>query len=139
MRWPLEAVDETDAARMTRRKWLLFALELLLVIAVLVGTRVMSNQVWKLPDGDVKEYRDYALSFWTSAPYFHQLPVEYPPLAIIPFTFSVLPGWWDYHVVFAVWMGLLRPARLFGIPRLLEPGAAPSSIWPTSRLDRRLC
>ncbi|HKV85383.1 MAG TPA: glycosyltransferase 87 family protein [Ktedonobacterales bacterium] len=107
MRWPLEAVDETDAARMTRRKWLHFALELLLVIAVLVATRVMSNQVWKLPDGDVKEYRDYALSFWTSAPYFHQLPVEYPPLAIIPFTFAVLPGWWDYHVVFAVWMGLL--------------------------------
>ena len=108
MRWPLEAVPAADAAaRMTRRKWLLLALELTLVVAVLVGTRLLSSLVWNLPDGDVKEYRDYALSFWTTAPYFHQLPVEYPPLAIVPFTFSILPGWWDYHVVFAVWMGLL--------------------------------
>lgn len=108
MRWPLEAVPDMDAAeRMTRRKWLLFALELSILIAILVGTRLLSVLVWKLPDGDVKEYRDYALSFWTAAPYFHQLPVEYPPLAILPFTFAVLPGWWDYHVVFAVWMGLL--------------------------------
>jgi hypothetical protein len=87
------------------RRWRWRALELCLVIAALVVTRLLSINVWNLPDGDVGEYHDYALAFWMGSPWFHHLPVEYPPLAIIPFSLTLLPPVGDIHTIFAVWMG----------------------------------
>lgn len=58
--------------------------------------------------GDVMEYHRYALAFWTQAPLFHQFPREYPPLAVLPFLFTLfssssLPYYW----AFAWWMGVI--------------------------------
>lgn len=71
------------------------------------GTQLLSIYLWLLPNGDVDEYHQYAIDFWTTYPIFHRLPVEYPPLAIAPFTFTLLPPLPLYHTVFAIWMGLL--------------------------------
>ena len=90
-----------------RRRWWLVALEVAVIVAALVATRFLSINVWLVPFGDVAEYHTYAVAFWQTRPYFSSLPVEYPPLAIIPFTLTLLPALTDYVTVFAVWMGAL--------------------------------
>ncbi len=99
--------EDTRAKPILARRWRWLAFELVLVSALLVVTRLLSIFTWNLPDGDVKEYHDYALAFWTHWPLFHALPVEYPPLAIVPFSVTLLPPIGDYHIIFAVWMGAL--------------------------------
>jgi Glycosyltransferase family 87 len=80
----------------------LYAVEFGLLIVTLYVTRLISIYVWELPNGDVKLYRDYALTFWTRG--FHALPVEYPPLALLPFTLALLPPFGDYFTTYALWM-----------------------------------
>lgn len=121
MLWPnhVSTLWQRLAAEVRGRKRLL-ALELGLVVAVLVTTRLLSIFVWLLPDGDVKEYYDYALGFWTTAPLFHQLPIEYPPLAILPFSLSLLPPFGDFHTIYAVWMGAAVIAGYIGFLRFAD-------------------
>lgn len=58
--------------------------------------------------GDVIEYHQYALAFWTQPPLFHQFPQEYPPLALIPFAFTLSPfSGILYYKAFAFWMGTI--------------------------------
>jgi hypothetical protein len=59
-----------------------------------------------VPNGDVAEYHAYALAFWTQAPLFRHLPLEYPPLSIVPFTLTLLPSLPDVVDLFAVWMSV---------------------------------
>lgn len=68
--------------------------------------------------GDIDLYRRYALDFWTGAGRFHSLPVEYPLLALAPFTLTVLPPVADYVSVFGLWMLLLLVAGTVAIRRL---------------------
>lgn len=99
------------------RLWV-FLLEITLLIGALAATQLLSSKLWMLPNGDVDEYYSYALAFWTSHPLFHSLPVEYPPLAIIPFTLTILPNLSNYyHQVFAVWMGALVLVGYLGFLR----------------------
>ncbi|MFI5272002.1 MAG: glycosyltransferase 87 family protein [Ktedonobacterales bacterium] len=81
-------------------------IEFVVLAALLAATQVLSA-LWLLPNGDVDEYHQYALAFWTHLPLLHTLPAEYPPLAIAPFTLALLPPTGDYHRVFAVWMAAL--------------------------------
>jgi hypothetical protein len=99
-----------------RRRWLRLV-EIVLLIAALYLTRWLSIYVWKLPNGDVVEYYRYALAFWTRNPPFKSFPVEYPPLAIIPFTLTQLPPLGDYMSVYAFWMGALVIAGYFAFLR----------------------
>ncbi len=96
-----------QAAVSDKRRWVTHLLEFGLFALALWGTQLLSINLWLLPNGDVDEYYQYAVNFWTAYPIFHQLPVEYPPLAIVPFTFTLLPPLPLYHTVFAVWMGAL--------------------------------
>ncbi|MGH2515805.1 MAG: hypothetical protein ACRDHP_09125 [Ktedonobacterales bacterium] len=102
-------------AHMRRWRWL--PLELAGIVAALAATRFLSINLWLLPNGDVQEYYNYAIAFWTWHPYFHNLPVEYPPLAIVPFTLTLLPPILDYQTTFALWMGLLVVLGYFGFLR----------------------
>src|ERR1700746_3432833 len=102
----MPAVD----SQLSSRKWpavtgfWIHLVELALFLGALVATQVLSNNLWMLPNGDVDEYYAYAQAFWTGHPLFHSLPVEYPPLAIVPFTLTILPNLPNaYHIVFAVW------------------------------------
>jgi hypothetical protein len=80
----------------------LTAAEFGLLIAALYTTRLISIYIWELPNGDVKLYREYALTFWTRG--FHALPLEYPPLALLPFTLTLLPPFFDFFTNYAIWM-----------------------------------
>jgi hypothetical protein len=115
----------TQPTRRRARYWL-YALEIAVFIAALAATQILSASLWRLPNGDVDEYYAYARAFWETRPLFHALPVEYPPLAIVPFTLTIIPDLPNYyHIVFAVWMGALMVGgyiaflRLAGRPRAL--------------------
>ncbi|MBF6591154.1 MAG: DUF2029 domain-containing protein [Ktedonobacterales bacterium] len=107
MRGPHSALAEARRYLFSGGRWWKHLLELGLLIAALVGVRLLSIYVWKLPNGDVVEYYRYALAFWTRNPPFHALPLEYPPLAILPFSLTQLPPLSDYQAVYAYWMGAL--------------------------------
>jgi hypothetical protein len=86
------------------------AAELLAVFLVVVLGRMYAVTHWKLTSGDVSEYHDYAQAFWLAHPPLHQLPVEYPPLAIIPFSLTLLPPTSDIsgiQTVFSLWMAAM--------------------------------
>jgi hypothetical protein len=108
-------VAKVTHARARRWRWRL--LDLVIIVAALAATRFLSINLWLLPNGDVKEYYNYAIAFWTWHPYFHNLPVEYPPLAIVPFTLTVLPPILDYQTTFAIWMGALVVLGYLGFLR----------------------
>jgi len=78
--------------------------ELAAVYALVVAGRMYAVTHWKLTSGDVIEYNTYAQAFWLGHPPLHQLPVEYPPLAIIPFSLTLLPPLKDIQTVFSLWM-----------------------------------
>src|SRR5690348_10131 len=75
------------AARLWRAKWLI--LEFAALVGVLVASRMFAVSAWKLPAGDVTEYYQYAQAFWLGRPPWHALPLEYPPLSIIPFSLTL--------------------------------------------------
>ena len=79
-------------------------LELAAVFAAVVLGRMYAVTHWKLTSGDVIEYNTYAQAFWLTHPPLHQLPVEYPPLAILPFSLTLLPPIVDIQTVFSLWM-----------------------------------
>lgn len=80
------------------------ALELAAVYALIVAGRMYAVTHWKLTSGDVVEYHTYAQAFWLTHPPLHQLPLEYPPLAIIPFSLTLLPPLSDIQTIFSLWM-----------------------------------
>jgi len=94
-----------------------YALQVALVSAALALTHVLSTDVWRLPIGDVGLYHEYAVRFWTRPPVLHALPVEYPPLAILPFSLTLLPTTRDYTLPYAYWMGALVLVGYLGFLR----------------------
>lgn len=74
--------------------------------------------------GDVDLYRRYALDFWTGASRLHSLPAEYPLLAVLPFTLTLLPPLPDYVTVFGLWMLLLLAAGYLALRRRESARAA---------------
>lgn len=92
----------------SRPHWLLLTFEVCCLAVIL---HAITSFIWSpqfLTLGDVIEYHQYALAFWTQAPLFHQFPQEYPPLALLPFalTLSPIPGIL-YYWAFAFWIGLI--------------------------------
>ncbi len=97
-------------ATTTQRKpdWLFFAFELCCLAGLLC---TLPTFIWSAPFltlGDVNEYNQYALAFWTQAPLFHQFPQEYPPLSLVPFAFTLTPFHGIlYYWAFAFWMAII--------------------------------
>lgn len=84
-------------------RWLALLAEVALLALGIVAMRSIMVATARLPNGDVAEYYSYALNFWTGHPIFTALPTEYPPLAIVPFSFTLLPPLSDYQSVFSWW------------------------------------
>ena len=85
-------------------RWPSVLAEFVALSVVLYATRLVSLNIWLVPQGDVREYYQYAQAFWLQRPLFHTLPVEYPPLSILPFSLTLLPPAPDTSLVFALWM-----------------------------------
>src|SRR5467141_319290 len=66
---------------------------------------------------DVNLYHRYALGFWNGAPRFHQLPLEYPPLAILPMTLVFVPPL-NYVWVYGLWMSAVALAGYLLVARV---------------------
>lgn len=102
---PNQTIVETTP---TKPDWLFLAFELCCLAGLLCA---LPTLIWSTPFltlGDVNEYNQYALAFWTQAPLFHQFPQEYPPLALVPFAFTLTPFHGIlYYWAFAFWMGVI--------------------------------
>jgi hypothetical protein len=77
-------------------------------IDVLLASLIISwfalTQVANFNASDVLEYEQYARAFWQGNPPFHALPLEYPPLALAPFTLTLFPTGAGPFVAFGLWM-----------------------------------
>lgn len=100
------------------------AFECGLLVVALALTRVLTIYLWRLPNGDVTLYHAYALAFWTRQPLFHALPVEYPPLALLPFSLTLVPPISDFLALYAYWMGALVVAGYLAFRRWSTQGRA---------------
>jgi hypothetical protein len=96
-----------------------------LVLAVVVGALLASLVLYvrgPYGHGDVALYHQYALGFWAGSP--PSLPAEYPVLALLPFSLTLVPPVQDYVTLFALWMLALLLAGLVAIGRRESPRAA---------------
>ncbi len=101
----------------TMRSASIASLEVAVLALILIAVRRISVAIWRLPNGDVFEYHSYALAFWTQYPLFRSFPVEYPPLAIVPFSLTLVPPLADYQSVFTYWMGAFVLLGYLGVRR----------------------
>jgi hypothetical protein len=92
----------------SRPDWLLLFFDTCWLAGLLAMTLFICWVYDNLPAGDPLLYHDYAVAFWGTPPLLHSFPKEYPPLSLIPFTFTLWPVF-SYHTywVFAMWMGLI--------------------------------
>jgi Glycosyltransferase family 87 len=117
----------------------------LAAFALLVGFAL-----WQLPapNGDLYQYRCFALAFWHGSagalsvpqclgrlppgpfPAFHVLPREYPPLAIVPFSVPLLFGGASNMMLYVLAFNALTLTCLGATAWLLAQGAPPSSARP---------
>ncbi len=67
------------------------------------------------------EYHQYALAFWTQPPLFHRFPLEYPPLALFPFLFTLSPAPnIPYYWSFAWCMGAIMCLSYLWLARVIS-------------------
>jgi hypothetical protein len=107
------------------------------IVALAVGIMVyLTVWVWHSGMQDIGEYAHYAQAFWAQSPRLQQFPLEYPPLALLPFTLTLIPAS-DPAIPFAIGMGVIilamyagfihwagrRPALIFMLYLLLSEQA----------------
>lgn len=93
------------------------------VVAAALGTALLSVGPWDAARGDIGEYARYAGAFWHGIPPFRSLPNEYPPLALGPFSLTLLPAGAPI-APFVAGCGVLFVAGYVWCARLLPAGTA---------------
>lgn len=105
----------------------LLARRLLEVVALVYGLFFVYQlfaRAWPLPNGDVKLYHQYAVAFWETQPRLTRLPMEYPPLSVLPFGLTLLPDLpAQRDVVFAYWVGAFVVLGFLAFRRFAPWGA----------------
>jgi hypothetical protein len=103
-----------------RRTWIVLTLAVAALLAALLYMH------WPNVHGDQSLYDRYAWDFWAGASgaRFHALPAEYPLLALLPFTLTILPPLPDFVSVFALWMLGLLVAVVLVVARRESPKVA---------------
>jgi hypothetical protein len=76
-----------------------------IVLAAIITSWFALTQLANFNASDVLEYEQYARAFWFDNPPFRALPVEYPPLALAPFTLTLFPAGAGPYVAFGLWTG----------------------------------
>jgi hypothetical protein len=78
------------------------------LLAAIIASWFALTQVFNANAGDVMEYEQYARAFWFGSLPFRALPIEYPPLALAPFTLTLFPTGAGPYVAFGIWMGVIN-------------------------------
>src|ERR1051326_2238130 len=126
------------ADMMSGKGWVSLLPMLLMCVLLMCG----SSFAFFLPYNDVAKYQCYAHAFWfggsnypavpscdfiqntASALPFHTLPMEYPGLAVIPFSLPwLIPGDW-FQIGFAAWMVLVAAGIYWYLGRVGPRGAS---------------
>lgn len=122
-----------DTIKLRRSAWisrgtaseLLVVRDLAIVLAGVALTLVLTLSAWShASDNDPILYQSYARAFWTGHPRFASLPREYPPLAVLVFSLTLLPPGIDPRVAFALWSALLFVAGYLAFLRFSGRAAA---------------
>lgn len=108
-----------SALSLPRRTWIVLALAVAALLASLVLYMHGPNV-----HGDQSLYDRYAWDFWAGRPPFRSLPAEYPLLALLPFSLTILPPLPDFVSVFALWMLVLLATGLLVLARRESPRVA---------------
>jgi hypothetical protein len=74
--------------------------------------------------GDIDLYHSYAHAFWLAGGLPHIIPMEYPLLAVLPFSLTMLPPVHQPVIVFGLWMLVLFVAGLMILARRESPRVA---------------
>ncbi len=105
---PSSAQKLTNQIATPKPGWFLVLLDICWVAGMLILILDFFQVHQYLKFGDLEEYHQYALAFWTHAPLFHEYPKEYPPLSLIPFSLTLYPPLASHpYRMFAGWMLLL--------------------------------
>jgi Glycosyltransferase family 87 len=107
------------ALGLPRRTWIVLTLAVAALLASLVFYMHLPNV-----HGDQSLYDRYAWDFWAGRPPFHALPAEYPLLALLPVSLTIVPPLPDFITVFALWMLGLFVACAVVLARRESPRAA---------------
>lgn len=111
----------TGITHTTKPGWSLLFFDVCCLVGLLVLTLYISWIYDQLPAGDPREYHVYAVAFWQTPPLFHAFPKEYPPLSLIPFSFTLFPASSNhFYWSFAEWMGLIVCASYIWFARYLS-------------------
>ena len=115
----------------------------IIVVTILMFCGVSWQIFWT--NTDPARYQCYALTFWlgsgatkllpaaqcmflhvsaSAQPPFHMLPLEYPPLTLVPFSLALLAPLPSYQLVFALWMALTSVLIYWLLLRYGPRGAA---------------
>lgn len=105
------------------RTWWLIDGGVALAVAIFAWLTVT---VWRAGMGDIAVYAGYAQAFWLHSPRFQRFPVEYPPLALIPFALTLLSRS-DPTVPFGLGMALVTLGLYVGLARW--SGRRAALIW----------
>lgn len=74
--------------------------------------------------GDIDLYHSYAHAFWLAGGLPHIIPTEYPVLAVLPFSLTMLPPVHQPVIVFGLWMLVLFVAGFVVLARRESPRVA---------------
>ncbi len=74
--------------------------------------------------GDIDLYHSYAHAFWLAGGLPHIIPTEYPLLAVLPFSLTMLPPVHQAVIVFGLWMLVLFVAGFVVLGRRESPRVA---------------
>jgi hypothetical protein len=111
-----------------RQRWGSVA-EVALVVLAIALTAWLTINYWHTGGYDVPLYQAYARAFWQGQPRFSAFPTEYPPLALLPFSLTLLPGFADPSASFGFALSVLFLAGYAGVWRAVSRAAARRYAW----------
>jgi hypothetical protein len=77
---------------------------------------------------DIGAYHNYGLAFFSPDGAARHLPIEYPPLALVPFSVTLIPLGIDYGAVFTLAMAVVFLASCVVVARTASPSVAKAYV-----------
>ena len=94
------------------------------LVVVAVGVMGVLYVVYGDDHSDIGSYHHYALAFFFPDGPARHLPIEYPPLALLPFSATLIPLGIDYGAAFTLVMALVFLGSCVVVARTAPPSVA---------------